>query len=298
MSILAIGISVYDTTIVLNDPLIIDNKHRVGDIYENTGGQATNAACVCSKFGIPTYMISRIGKDVYGKHILDTFHAFNIDTSYMLVLDDYKTSCSIILNHTDIGKRTILNYQDIKKDVPFDLPSNIQFLILDAHEEEIGLKALHTYKNIPSMLDAERVNDLTLKYAKEVDYLVCSEKFACDYTKLDCIPSNYEDIISKIKELNHKQVVVTLGENGLIYDYNGEIKHMKAYPNVVVDSTGAGDIFHGALAYALHENYNFEDALYFATITASLSITKKGSCTSIPSLLEVLTIYNKKRGEI
>ena len=122
----------------------------------------------------------------------------------MLHLDNYKTSCSTILNHQDIGKRTILNYQDTLTDIDFSLPKSIDFLILDAHEEKIGMQALDTFSNIPSMLDAERVNDLTLKYAKKVDYLVCSEKFARDFTQLDVIDSNYEAIIHHIKQLNHK----------------------------------------------------------------------------------------------
>ena len=255
MTILAIGISVYDSIITLNEKFQIDSKIRIQNQYDFLGGQASTAACVCGKFGLETYMISKVGNDEKGSHILNAFKHMNVHTNYMQVIDTYKTSYSLILNHQDIGKRTILNYQDTPIFPSYSLPNSIDFLLLDAHEEQIGLQALQTFSNIPSMLDAERVNELTLKYAKEVDFLVCSEKFARDYTKLDIIPENYQKILYKIKELNQKYVVVTLGENGLIYEYNNEIKQMFAYKNEVIDSTGAGDIFHGALAYALHENF-------------------------------------------
>jgi len=297
MTILAIGISVYDSIITLNEKFQIDSKIRIQNQYDFLGGQASTAACVCGKFGLETYMISKVGNDEKGSHILNAFKCMNVHTNYMQVIDTYKTSYSLILNHQDIGKRTILNYQDTPIFPSYSLPKSIDFLLLDAHEEQIGLQALQTFTNIPSMLDAERVNELTLKYAKEVDYLVCSEKFARDYTKLDIIPENYQKILYKLKELNQKYVVVTLGENGLIYEYNNEIKQMFAYKNEVIDSTGAGDIFHGALAYALHEHFNYEKALWFATITASLSLSNYGGSSSIPTLENVYTIFNNTKEE-
>lgn len=297
MTVLAIGISVYDSIITLSEPFQIDHKIRIHNQYDFLGGQASTAACVCGKFGLETYMISKIGNDEKGKQILNTFHQMHVNTNYVKVIDQYKTSYSLILNHQDIGKRTILNYQDKSMSTSFELPNTIDFLLLDAHEEEIGINALQTFKKIPSMLDAERVNDLTLKYAKEVDYLVCSENFARDYTKLEVKEENYVQIIHKLKELNSNYVVVTLGDKGLIYEYNGNIKQMKAYKNEVIDSTGAGDIFHGSLAYALHENYDYEKALWFATITASLSLSNYGGSSSIPNLCDVLYIFENIKEE-
>ena len=287
MSVLAIGISVYDTTLSLEEEIIIDTKIRVKERVECAGGQASNAACVCAKWGLKTYMISRVGKDACGSAILDNFKKMNVDLTYMNVLENYTTSSSIILNHKDCGKRTILNYQDPVEEIDFTFPEKIDFLLLDAHEEKIGMKALETFKDVPSMLDAERVNDLTLKYAKEVEYIVASENFAKQYTGKEMVEENYQEIIDEILKLNHKHVVVTLGEKGLIYEIDGKVKHMDAFKCEVVDSTGAGDIFHGALAYALHEKYEYEKALKLASYCASLSIQKLGGSTSIPSLEEM-----------
>lgn len=286
MSVLAIGISVFDTTVTMNEDIIVDSKHRVSAHYECAGGQASNAACVLGKWGLKTYMVSRVGKDAGGKCILDTFKNMGVDTSYMNVLDNYTTSSSVIINHAHTGQRTILNYQDPVLDIEYTLPEKIDFLLLDSHEEKIGMDALQKY-DVPSMLDAEKVNELTLKYAKEVDYIVASERFAKTFTGLELIEANYQSVIDKIRALNNKRVVVTLGKRGLIYEINGVVKHMDAFKVDVVDTTGAGDIFHGALAYALHEHMDYEKALLFASKTSSISVGRKGGSTSIPDLEEV-----------
>lgn len=294
MSVLAIGLSVFDTTVVLNEEMIFDMKYRVSDKYECAGGQASTAACVCGKWGLKTYMMSRIGEDASGNAILNSFKSLGVDTSCMSVLKDYTTSASFIINHQDCGKRTILNYQDPVEEIDFTLPEDVDFILLDAHEEKIGMAAFEKFKNASSMLDAERANELTLKYAQKVDYIVGSEKFAKEYTGLDVVEENYQMIIDEIRKLNNKHVVITLGERGLIYEVEGKVHHMDAYKVDVVDTTGAGDIFHGALLYALHENYAYEDALRLAACTASLSVQKRGGSTSIPTLEEVeMNIYNK-----
>ena len=74
MTILAIGISVYDSIITLNEKFQIDSKIRIQNQYDFLGGQASTAACVCGKFGLETYIISKVGNDEKGHHILNTFH--------------------------------------------------------------------------------------------------------------------------------------------------------------------------------------------------------------------------------
>ena len=104
MSILAIGLSVYDISVVLQEEMIIDEKYRVSDRYECIGGQASNSACVCSKWGLTTFMLSRIGNDMIGQAILNGYQSIGLKTNCVKVLEDYATSSSIIINHQDSGK--------------------------------------------------------------------------------------------------------------------------------------------------------------------------------------------------
>lgn len=292
MSILAIGLSVYDITLSLEEELIIDQKYRVRERYECVGGQASNAACVCAKWQKETYMLSRIGDDASGRAILASYDEVGLKCDHVKMLPRFSTSSSVIINHRDSGKRTILNHQDKIEEIDFDLPKKAEYILFDAHEESAAIDAIAKFPDAIKMLDAERASAFTLKLAPDMDYIVGSEVFAKEYTNLDVIDENYEAIVHKIKSLNHKNVVITLGERGLIYEENNMVKQVPAFNVKVVDTTGAGDIFHGALLYAISEQMKWQDSLVFASIASALSVQKQGGFTSIPTLKEIKDAWN------
>ena len=92
----------------------------------------------------------------------------------------------------------------------------------------------------------------------------------------------------RLHELN-PHPIVTLGERGCLYEENGEIHHLSAFPAIAIDTNGAGDIFHGAFVYALSHKYNLREALRLASMTSSISVTRRGGSLSIPTLDEVLS---------
>ena len=82
--------------------------------------------------------------------------------------------------------------------------------------------------------------------------------------------------------------VVTLGDRGLIFrDDEGIPQHMPAFAAHAVDTTGAGDIFHGAFAFGLYQNMSLEDNLRMCSMTSSLSVRSMGGLTSIPAYEQV-----------
>jgi sugar/nucleoside kinase (ribokinase family) len=87
--------------------------------------------------------------------------------------------------------------------------------------------------------------------------------------------------------LNRREVVVTLGERGVLYLEKGEVRHLPAFPVRAVDTTGAGDIFHGAFAYGVLQGWALAEVVRFAAMTAALSVTRPGARASIPELAEV-----------
>ena len=82
-------------------------------------------------------------------------------------------------------------------------------------------------------------------------------------------------------------ITVTLGELGLLYEDGESIKHLPAYPAKAVDTTGAGDIFHGAFAYCMDKKYSLLDALKIASMASSISVRSMGAQLSIPSKAQV-----------
>ena len=127
---------------------------------------------------------------------------------------------------------------------------------------------------------------------------MCSLSFAETVSK---IKADYKEpatlvqmYIALKKKFPNSEIVVTLEDKGALYSVNDQIKVMPGIKTNVVDTTGAGDIFHGAFVYALSCNYNIEKVITYANIAGGLSVSRYGSRLSIPSLNEVLTYYNQK----
>ena len=121
--------------------------------------------------------------------------------------------------------------------------------------------------------------------------LICSEDFARQYTNLEFHiydANSINQVFEKLKELNDKQIVVTMGEKGLLYEDGDIIKHMPAFKCKPVDTTGAGDIFHGAFAHCLAKDYTLEESLKISSMTSAISVETMGGQVSIPSFTEVI----------
>lgn len=135
-----------------------------------------------------------------------------------------------------------------------------------------------------------------MQVARVSNYIVSSKAFAERYTGKS-LPKDDEgitEVLHILREINPGcRVAVTLGSEGLVYLEGNEFVRMPAFPADTIDSTGAGDIFHGAFAYGLSRGLSFVDCLTLGSMTASISTTKMGSQRSIPELDEVLDVLAK-----
>lgn len=287
MSIFCVGQSSYDITIPLEGPLIENQKYRITTRHECGGGPAFNAACLCAMWGAPVQLVSRIGKDSYGDALREILDSVGVGTDYLIPDRKNGTSYSIIIAGQTNGSRTLFNFPGRRGDVAYPVPPERPEVILtDGHEERISLDLIHAWPEAVSVIDAGTFRESTYAVAKEVDYLVCSEDFARQYTGKNPDLSDWPacgEIFREVERINQKHAVITLGAQGLLYrEEDGTLRHLPAYKVRAVDSTGAGDIFHGAFAYGLYENVSLRENLRRSSAAAALSVQKLGSQTSIP----------------
>ena len=115
---------------------------------------------------------------------------------------------------------------------------------------------------------------------------VVSERFALQATGLPDLDTGQHrrQVLSVLRDRFDTTVIVTLGENGLIADDGGGFVHLPACPAKTVESTVAGDIFHGALAFAVCESMPLQESLRFASSAAARSVQVRGGSASIPTL--------------
>lgn len=297
MKVLCIGHSAYDITLLLPQFPAENKKYNVETVLECGGGPAGNAAYLIAKWGMSSGYAGVLGKDAYGMKIREELLQAGVDLRYLTVEESSTTPFSFILASEENGSRTLFNHH--KKSNPKlqmrfeeDGPDTI---LADGHELTASIEAIEKYPNATSILDAGSYNNATSKLAEMVDWLVCSEDFAKEYTGMDNIHSeeNVGHVFEKLEELNRRNIVVTLGEKGSLYKDRGKIIRQKTYQVKAIDTTGAGDIFHGAFAYGITEGFDIAKTVKTASIAAALSVQKMGGRVAIPELKEVLDLYEK-----
>lgn len=289
--ILCVGHSAYDITYLLPNFPVENRKYKAQDRIMVSGGPAGNASYLLGKYGEEVSYITTLGNDVYGREILHDLQEVGVDTKNIIIRDEFVTPCSIIITNGSNGSRTIINYREERKvdGVEFKYKNSPEIILFDGHELELALKAVEKFPDAVKVLDAGTYKEGTRVLGALVDYLVCSEDFAKDYCQMEKIEEkDFHTVLMKLKELNKNTVIVTLGERGSIMEKNGEVVKFKAFKTKAIDTTGAGDIFHGAFVYGLSNNFSIEKNIEFASACASLSVEKLGGRNSIPEIEQVL----------
>lgn len=286
MSILCVGQVVYDITLPVDTAIVENQKYRIYNRLTCMGGPAGNAAFLCGTWNIDTSLIARIGNDGFGKEILETLQKANVSTSGVYINPTGPTSISCIISNMNNGNRTIFNTPLSETSFPVQFPKqNPKVILFDGHEKDISLEIIKKYPDALLILDAGTYKEEITKIIRAVHYLVCSQDFAYQYTHMHLDINDkqtWTDTFKKLEELNSNTIVITLGEQGVLYKENSVIYHIPAFCANTVDTTGAGDIFHGAFAYAIHEGYSLKNSILLASLTASISVETLGGQPSIP----------------
>lgn len=300
MSVLCIGQCGYDMIYCIPGRIEENIKARVTEIYELPGGPAACASALTGKWGLETRLAARVGDDLFADAILRGLERFSVDVSYVKRFAGAESSRSFVLRHGDNGNRTAFNYPGTAMDVKLPLPSQWDVLLIDSHERAASYEALAANPSAVSILDGGTAREHTVALARRVDYLVCSEVFASGFVGEALALEDSPRLAAQYARLNElaPQVVVTLGDRGLLYRQGNALLRMPAFSVDCVDTLGAGDIFHGAFAYGIHEKLPFERILKISTAASGLSVMKIGGMSSIPEREEVFRYLAEHEAEL
>ncbi len=295
MKVVCIGNVAYDITIPVEEYPIENTKNRVNKRVEGGGGPASNAAYLLGKWGIDVHFIGVTGDDEFGKQIIEEFKSVNVNLKYLQVDQNSKTTASFIIANTKNGSRTILSYREPSMEldkIQIDFKPDI--ILVDGQEFKVAKEIILNNKKAISVIDAGRVTDNVVELCKIVDYVVCSREFAetitgikVDYNNKDTLIQNY----LKLKDIFPGEVVITLESKGSLYFQNNKLMKMPSLKVKALDSTGAGDIFHGAFVYGLSKNWPIDKICKLSNIAGALSVTRLGGRRSVFAKEEIKEIY-------
>jgi len=160
---------------------------------------------------------------------------------------------------------------------------------------EVSLHAANMAKDksVPVMLDAGRVRQGMIELSSLSDYVVCSEEFAREFCS-DLDEFTPEKALQKMKTFNAKAVTVTLGSKGSYTLSKEEVFNTPSFSVDVLDTTGAGDVFHGGYIYGLLQNWELKEVARFASAFAALKCRELGGRSGIPGLKEVKALLSSR----
>lgn len=299
MKVLCIGHSSFDITCLVDEYPKENTKYRLDNSVKCGGGPAGNAAYLLGKWGIDTCLSTVVGSDDFGEKLKKEYSSVGLDANYIETSYDQDTSLSFVMVNKGTGSRTVFNitgeFIPLKK-FNYDFVPDIIFT--DGHDYGATQTAVNKFPNAIKVVDAGRITNELLEICKYMNYIVCSKGFAETVTGLKFDFNSSSTLVSVYTALMNKypkaEIIITLEEHGALYKDNNQIKIMPGLKVEAKDTTGAGDIFHGAFVYGLANSFPIEKCVTFANIAGGLSVTKIGSRLSVPDLSAVLEEYAKK----
>lgn len=297
-SVICVGIAVMDQVFQIKDLPVTAGKYFADHYLEVGGGPAATAAVTIAKLGGKVEFWGRVGADEIGDRIVKELQSYNVDTSYVRRIETSPSSISVVLVD-QYGERLIVNRPVLDMDsdaswLPLERISYADAVLADSRWPEGAEAVLRKARlnNKPAILDADSTPDNQIQpLIDEASYVAFSENGLKSATRIDDI----QGALLKIKKKYHKWLGMTMGEAGIYWIENEKLIQQAAFSVKVVDTLGAGDVFHGALALAIAEERKITDAICFANAAAALKCTQSGGRAGIPHYKEVEQLMKKEK---
>ena len=297
MRVVGVGQCSLDYLAVVDSYPAVDTKKEVLEWHEQCGGPVATALVTLSRLGIPCTFFGITGDDHAGEKIVLSLKNEGIDTDGLLKRRNATSQLAFIAIEREAAKRTIFWKRPSgaalkREELGPDFLEDTAFLLLDGLMRDASLYAAMKARelNIPVMLDAGRERPGILDIAQLSDYLIASEEFAEDLGW----GIDHEALNKEKERFGVKALTITLGERGSITVSDDKLIQIPAFRVKAIDTTGAGDVFHGGYAYGLLKRWNLEDTIRFASAVAAIKCTKIGGRAGIPLFSEVKHFLSEK----
>jgi len=292
MEALFIGQTYIDVTFLAERIPVGDEKAVASEYAVSFGGNAVTAAFCCAKLGIRPDLIATCANDWLGRMFQDMADKYDIELHIRKVA---RSSLSFVRPHQ--GQRAILRGRDDRYLHPFptlDL-SGCRVLHLDGHQPDAAMHYASQCRQsgILTSLDGGAVRTNTLELLAFIDIAIVAERF-CEQMKMT--PS---EILDYLKQRGCRIGGVTLGARGLLwYDDAGNTRTLPALSvpaHRVIDTSGAGDVFHGAYVYSYlaKPGASWEDHFRFAGAAAAFKVQRLGNEAGLPTLDDIAAVQRE-----
>lgn len=258
----------------------------IGEAFHTIpGGKGANQAVAAARLGANVAMVGAVGNDNYGTVVKNNLENERVFIDYVVPVTDASTGIAhIVLAEEDNsivvvqGANALVNESVVDRSKDLLIKADMVVLQLEIPLETVKyVLAICEAHNIPVMLNPAPAQVLSEDILEKATYITPNEH-ECRIV-LDDFTSPIEDLLAKYSN----KLLMTEGSKGVRFHNGTEIVHVPSIAVDVVDTTGAGDTFNGALAVALSEGETLQKAIRFANIAGGLSVTKLGAQGGMPT---------------
>jgi sulfofructose kinase len=295
--VVGVGLNATDTLLLLAHFPAYAGKVPFTQEILSPGGQVASAMVTCAKLGMRVKYIGTVGDDERGRIQMESLRNTGIILDHVQVRMGCANQTAYILIDQTTGERTVLwKRPDCLRLDPSEITveqiTSARLLHIDGHDTPAVGKAAQIARahGIPVTVDVDTIYhgfDEVLPY---VDYLVASSEFPVQWT-------NERDPFKALERLQNEYdmrvAAMTLGAHGALARADGKFVYSPAFIVNCVDTTGAGDVFHGAFCYAVLQKLPIREALDLSNAMAALNCTAIGARGGVKTLAEATALMAK-----
>jgi sulfofructose kinase len=274
-----------------------DGKVELTDLQTQCGGPASTALVTLSRLGIKTTFLGSISDDPFGIEIRKGLKKEKVDATFLRVSPGYTSQFAFIAITKKNGARTIFWDRGsvphlTSNDVDLSPFSHARVFHTDGLMLEASIEAAKQAKGMGMtiVMDAGTLRQGYRELAPLVDVLIASQRFG---EALVGSGEPREKALKALARWGPRDVIITLGTKGSIGWSDGNIISQDAFSVEVTDTTGAGDVYHGAYIYGLLQRWNMPECMRFASAASALKCMEIGGRKGIPSLEKVNEFLRK-----
>ena len=274
-----------------------DEKLDLLEFSVQGGGPVPTALATMARLGSRVTFVGKVGSDECGRTVLGELESFGVDVSGAVIDPHSRTARAYIWIDRSTAKRTVAldrtNTANLRpQEVRRDLITEGAYLLTDARETDVALEVVRAAKRAGSkiVLDLGNIRKSTEAFLELADFPVVSQTF------VDAFWPGTDPAagVRKLLDWGAKAAVVTCGPEGAFFGENGQVWKQPAFSVKAVDTTGAGDVFHGAFVYGLTQGWPLAEVVRFSAAAAALKCRKIGGRIGIPRLEEVRALLDEQ----
>lgn len=286
VGVLCVGIATLDHVYALAEMPRRATKYRATDFRAVGGGIAATAAVAVARLGGRAQLVTRLGDDSIGDAILGELAAYGVDCALSNRFAGRSSSISAVLIDA-AGERLIVNYLDpalpLEAAWTPDIPPHTRVVLADTRWPRGAAAMLGKAKRAGALaiLDGDAPG-CDLEMLRAASLVAFSAECLADVAPAADVGAS----LARAEEICGASVLVTDGGRGAWWREAGALRHMPAFQVEAVDTLGAGDVFHGALALALGEGRSMDEAVRFASAAAAIKVSRFGGRAGAPTRAE------------